>query len=385
MSRREHPEPASVAAENHFQYGPEPEVATVLSNLMTQLGRRAAGYGEANRLLWRELSHAVAGGKQFRGRLVVEIYAGLGGQDHLAAAQLGAAFELLHAGFLVHDDLIDHDTVRRGLPNLAACMGEAATNAGADEDAAQHFAEASAVLTGNLTVALAHRLLADIDTPTAVRRELDELLWDTLFISVAGELGDVAAGHGLWETSVSQSLSITAQKTGFYSFVAPLRAAAVLAGAPRHVRELLDAVGYRIGKAFQLTDDLLGVFAPESITGKSALSDLREGKATALIMHARTLGVWERIRADVGRPDLDEATGAVIRRELATSEAPGWVEDQAREELATARQELMATPDLALVVDAVISVWTMVERRLDEAARYVADVANWTVSTPHRK
>ncbi|MEE6283270.1 polyprenyl synthetase family protein [Georgenia sunbinii] len=355
--------------------GRSTEVSTVLDRLMVQLRARAAAHGTAYELLWQQLERTVAGGKHFRGRLVVEAYARLGGVDSLAAARLGAAFELLHAGFLIHDDLIDHDTIRRGLPNLAAGMRTAAAEVGADEGAAQHFADASAVLAGDLAVALAHRLFAEVDAPAATRAGLSDLLWDTVFVSVAGELDDVAAGHGLWEVSAEKALSIAAEKTAFYSFQAPLRAAAVLAQAPAEVCEPLDVIGHSLGKAFQLADDLLGIFAPESVTGKSAVSDLREGKATTLILHARSLPVWPRIRDGVGRADLDEAGAAVLRRELARSGAPEKVGDQARAELATARQVLESAAALAPLAEVVMSVWTMVDRSLDDAAAYVSAVS----------
>src|SRR5699024_10544448 len=124
-----------------------------------------------------------------------------------------AAFELLHAGFLVHDDLIDHDTVRRGVPNLSAGMHAAATAAGAGGDPAQHFAEASAVLAGDLALGLAHRLVARVEASARARDQLADLLWDTIFVSVAGELDDVAAGHRLWEVSHEKAMSIAAEKT----------------------------------------------------------------------------------------------------------------------------------------------------------------------------
>lgn len=359
----------------HRGGGPTPEVAAVLDGLMARFERRAAHHGPAYVLLWRELHRTVLGGKHFRGRLVVDAHAALGGTDTAAAARLGAAFELLHAGFLVHDDLIDHDTVRRGLPNLAAGMRSAAVGQGADERAAQHFADASAVLAGDLAVGLAHRLFADVDAPLEVRTDLGDLLWDTVFVSVAGELDDVAAGHGMWEVSGEKALSIAAEKTAFYSFQAPLRAAAVLAQAPVDVRESLDVIGHALGKAFQLADDLFGVFAPESVTGKSAISDLREGKATTLMLHARGLPVWNRISDDVGRADLDEQGVDRLRRELARSAAPALVDERARLELAAARQSLDGLPALVPVVDVVMAVWTMVDRSLDDAAGYVAAIA----------
>src|SRR5699024_6631248 len=143
----------------------DPDVAAVLQDGIVSQHTRAGEHSGTYGLLWRHLERTVLSGKQFRGRLVTAVHAGLGGSDHLGAAHLGAAFEVLHAGFLVHDDLIDRDTQRRGEPNLAASMRSAAQRAGASDPAAQHFAEASAVLAGDLAVALAHRLLARVQAP----------------------------------------------------------------------------------------------------------------------------------------------------------------------------------------------------------------------------
>lgn len=347
------------------------DVGAVLAGLMDELRPQAAAHGPVYERLWEELGRAVSGGKRFRGRLVVELHDALAGSRPAAAAQVGAAFELLHAGFLVHDDLIDHDTMRRGEPNLAARMAATAGAAGASQAQAQQLAEASAVLAGDLAMALAHRLVATVAAPPAVHARLQQLLWETVFVSVAGELGDVAAALGLQDHSLDDALQIAAEKTALYSFQAPLRAGAILADAPAELRGEIEAIGLALGKAFQLVDDLLGVFAPESVTGKSALSDLREGKATTLILQAQTLPVWSRIGADVGRADLDETTAAVLRRELAGSAAPERVAAQARHELAAARRMLAESAALAPAAHVIRTVSTMVERSLADATGYV--------------
>lgn len=346
-------------------------VGGVLERLMAELGPQAERHGALYGRLWEELGRAVSGGKRFRGRLVVELHDALGGPRREAAAQVGAAFELLHAGFLVHDDLIDHDTMRRGELNLAARMGLAARERGAREEEAEELAEGAAVLAGDLAISLAHRLVATVVAPPDVHARLQELVWDTVFVSVAGELGDVAAGLGLEEVSLADALRIAAEKTAHYSFQAPLRAGAILAGAPAELRGDVEAVGLALGKAFQLVDDLLGVFAPESVTGKSALSDLREGKATTLMLHARALPVWEAIRADVGRADLDEATAAVLRRELARSAAPGRVAQQARGELAAVERLMGDSPRLAPATGVIRTVAGMVARTLEDTEVHV--------------
>lgn len=346
---------------------PVPEVREIVGRALNEQSQRAVGFGPAYELLWEQLSLTARGGKNFRGSLVTSVHDGFGGGRAVSAAYLGAAFELLHAGFLVHDDLIDHDTHRRGAPNLAASMRSAALREGATCRSADHLAEASAVLAGDLAIALAHRLMAAVEAPATVRAALADLMWSTIFMSVAGELDDVVASHGLWEVSMERALQTATAKTAYYSFQAPLRAGGLIASAPAAALSSLDAVGRALGRAFQLTDDLLGVFAPEELTGKSQISDLREGKATTLMLHARGLPVWNQIGHLVGRSDLDARTASTIRHLLAASSAPVKVEQRARFELATAYQVVEESAALASVADELTVAWEMISARLETA------------------
>src|SRR5699024_12496051 len=111
-------------------------------------------------------------------------------------------------------------------------MKSAAQRAAAADPAAQHFAEASAVLAGDLAVALAHRLLAQVEAPARIRTELSELLWDTVYVSVAGEMGDVAASHCLWEDSHDKDPRTASEHTVVYSVQSPVRVVVTLAQSP---------------------------------------------------------------------------------------------------------------------------------------------------------
>ncbi|MFC4553840.1 polyprenyl synthetase family protein [Georgenia faecalis] len=340
---------------------------SVLADAEARVPTRVTGYAT----LWDQLRVTVRGGKKFRGGLVVRTHDALGGRRRDAAVTAGAAFELLHAAFLVHDDLIDHDLVRRGVPNLPAVMAGVAVSAGANDVRAERFAEASAVLAGDAALSLAHGMFATLDVPTDVHRALQELLRDTVLFSVAGELGDVASGLGLWSTSHEDAMTVAESKTAMYSFRAPLRAGALIADAPDDVAALLDRVGSDLGRAFQLVDDLLGVFAPEGVIGKSNVSDLREGKATSLLLHARELPVWDEVRDHVGRLDLLPATADVVRGHLARSAAPARVADQVRDRLGEAADVVRAgdvpAPLAALLDEAVRTVGAS----LDRAWRFV--------------
>src|SRR6187551_565165 len=102
--------------------------------------------------LWVELEANTVGGKRFRPRMVFAAYESLGGTDREAAAYVGAAFELLHTSLCVHDDVIDRDFVRRGIPNVSGVFRNRALAAGADNDAAEHHGISAAVIAGDLAL-----------------------------------------------------------------------------------------------------------------------------------------------------------------------------------------------------------------------------------------
>lgn len=323
---------------------PRREVDALLDTVLGDAERRAAAHGPGYVLVWQEIGRSVRGGKRFRSGLVLGVHAALGAPRPQDAVAVAAAFELLHTAFLVHDDLIDGDTLRRGEPNLAETARRDALAAGHGAAAAERWSLAAAVLAGDLALAQAHRLVAAVDAPAPVRRALVDLLDETLHVSAGGELEDTAAGLGLIAPSLDRAVRIAESKTAMYSFRAPLRAGAVLAGADPALVAELDAQGRLLGRAFQLVDDLLGVFAPEAEIGKSNLSDLREGKRTPLMLHASNTPVWDEVADWIGRADLDDLSAARVRRALARCPAPVLVQHAVERDLDEVRVRCAALP-----------------------------------------
>lgn len=219
-------------------------------------GRYGARYAE----LWAAARHSSEGGKKFRPALVVNSYQSLGGDRQDDVVVVATAFELLHTAFLLHDDVIDGDTVRRGRLNLAGALSASASRAGARESAAARWGEAAAILAGDLLLHAAQAQIARLNTSEVTRSALLDLLDECLFVTAAGELADVAFSTGTESPGFSDVLSMTGWKTARYSFQAPLQAGAVLAGASGAILTALGEYGDHIGLAFQLRDDILGVF-----------------------------------------------------------------------------------------------------------------------------
>ncbi|MGW6130431.1 polyprenyl synthetase family protein [Cellulomonas sp. NPDC055163] len=285
----------------------------VLRRYLTDRRDQAGHVAHEYLVLWETVA-AQVGGKLLRPRLTVAAYLGLGGTDLAAVAPVAAAQELLHTAMLVHDDVLDGDEVRRGVPNVAGTYRARLRERGVVGRAADHQVLGSALLGGDLALSGAFDLVATAPVGAEVRVQVVRLLATTLATTVAGELLDV--GGELLAPSDVDPLLVAELKTAAYTCCAPLQAGALLAHAPAATHATLDRVGTALGIAFQLADDDLGVFGDPAVTGKSVHSDLRAGTRTELLRYAYLLAddagraVLDR---HVGDPGLDDAGAARVR------------------------------------------------------------------------
>jgi geranylgeranyl diphosphate synthase type II len=307
-----------------------------LRRLLDEGRTRAAATDPEHARLWEALSAATEGGKRFRPALVIAAHDALGGTRSAAAVAVGAAVELLHTAFVIHDDVIDCDELRRGRLNVSGTFHAYALASGADPEDAGGFGRTAGILAGDLALAAAIRAVATCGAPTDVVHRLLDLFDAALHTTAAGELADVRLSLGLGTASLRESLAMEEQKTSAYSFALPLQAGALLAGADEGTVDRLGEAGRVLGIAFQLLDDLLGVFGDPRRTGKSATSDLRTRKQTPLLAHARSTLEWARICTYLGR-DLTDLELSEVRRLLTTSGSRRFVEDLAEAHLSTAR------------------------------------------------
>ncbi|GGK56161.1 polyprenyl synthetase family protein [Ornithinimicrobium pekingense] len=296
---------------------------------------RAQVVDEHDGVLWDALSGLTEGGKRFRPTLLLRMHEALGGTDRRAAARVADAVELLHTAFVVHDDVIDGDVVRRGRPNVTGTFTARAVTAGATPDRARHYGEAAGILAGDLALAGAVREVALCGARPEQVVQLLDLLEEVLHRSAAGELADVRVSL-TGDASLEETRDIACWKTAAYSFELPMQAAAILADADEQVVEALGEAGRCLGLAFQLRDDLDGVFGTAEQTGKDPLCDLREGKCTALVAFARSSRLWPELARYVGDPHLTEEGAARARQILVACGARSAVEAMAAELAASA-------------------------------------------------
>ncbi len=238
------------------------------------------------------------GGKFIRPALTLTLAAALGGEDGARRALSPAcAAELFHLFTLVHDDVIDHDTLRRG--EDAAHVLAAKSSGLNDREKAEEYGVSVAVLAGDALFSRAVELLTKAPgLSESVRLTLTQkLVCDTLPKLLSGEAVDTRLGYAKTFPTENELSTVYRNKTGVL-FEFCLFAGAVCAMERTPEQALSEAISHaaaHIGEAFQLTDDYLGLTASEDTLGKSALSDIREGKETFFVFFARARAKEEEL------------------------------------------------------------------------------------------
>jgi len=242
----------------------------------------------------------VAGGKRLRPQFCFAGWLVAGGSpDEPAIVPAAAALEWLQGSALVHDDLMDGSDTRRGRPSVHRAF-EATHRLERREGDAAGFGESVAVLLGDLMLSWCDELFRASDLPTVPTALAYLDLCKTEV--VAGQFLDVV-GQTRDTLSVEEAMRVVRFKSAKYTVERPLHMGAALAGGDDELIGALSEVALPLGEAFQLRDDVLGVFGDPAVTGKPAGDDLREGKRTVLI--ART----HELTDDAGRALLAEALG----------------------------------------------------------------------------
>ena len=298
----------------------------------------------------------LGGGKRLRPTLLLLGYRAAGGTELEPVMGPALALELLHTCALVHDDIIDAAPTRRGRPTVHrhfAALHRAEGWAG-DPDA---FGTAAALLLGDLAFVQADELFlsADVDA----ERLLTAFRHFTLLREevMAGQYVDVQAAQ-TGATSRELAVTVASLKSGRYSVARPLEIGALLDGGHERLVAGLARVGEPLGRAFQVRDDVLGVFGVEHETGKSVASDLREGKRTLLV--AETVARLDpddraRFLALLGEPSLEPQGAAWLREMMVVSggldATERYITDRVEEAL-TSVAELDVEPEVTAALDA---------------------------------
>ena len=270
--------------ENHFLGFAQRAKVTINTHIASILHENQPMFSRisgAGAWLASEMQDFAGSGKMLRGSLAILGAQLLGVQNQKHSISLAAGLELLQAGLLVHDDIIDHDEKRRGKPTFHIRTRNKIQQADPTLSSilASQLAEAQSICAGDLFFFLAWQELAHL--PQRVSATVAQ---EHAKVALA-QIQDVALGYNEGYPLISSVIEMYRHKTARYTVALPLMAGALLSdNCTSEVLERLERFGESLGIVFQLQDDRLGIFGDETVIGKPVGSDLKEGKKTPYIL-----------------------------------------------------------------------------------------------------
>ncbi len=307
----------------------------VLAERVTEASEIDASF--AGDLAGRVADFTLDGGKRMRPRLLWWGMRACGAADAgstAAALRLGVALELIQTCALIHDDVMDRSRLRRGKPAVhIGLAGQAGLSP--DSERGSAFGTSAAVLAGDLALVWADDTVAETALPAPVRHRIRSIWRSMRTEMVAGQYLDLH-GQATGGSSAARAIRTACLKSALYSVERPLAIGAALADADERTTAALRSAGRCAGIAFQLRDDLLGVFGDPARTGKPSGDDIREGKPTYLLAVARERaeaagdeGALAVLGHAVGNADVTEGDLADVRGVFEETGARAHVERKA--------------------------------------------------------
>ncbi|MFL6099662.1 MAG: polyprenyl synthetase family protein [Actinomycetales bacterium] len=324
-------------------------VQKVIDDHLSLQERRLDEVGPDLAVLVEGIRELLSGGKRLRPAFCYWGWRGLGGEDCAEIVNAATGLELFQAAALLHDDVMDGSAMRRGRPAMHQHVAGIHTALGWSGDSAR-FGAAAATLAGDLCLVWSDELLATSglrpDQLAAGRAVFDTMRTQLM----GGQYLDVleqAAAEQQGGADVERALQVLRFKSAKYTVEHPLLLGASMAGASGEVLAGLSSYGLPLGEAFQLRDDVLGVFGDPEVTGKPAGDDLREGKRTVLVAQVRRLGTAAEqavVSVHLGDPALTDAGVQEVRAAMVSSGALDSVEAMIDERAERARAALRRVP-----------------------------------------
>jgi len=268
-------------------------------------------------------NYILQSGKRIRPALIYHTYLAFGGKSadrrRKTALKATMAFELAHTFLIIHDDVMDRDNLRRGNPTIHYFYQTRDKGKFSREEDAVHYGHSQAICIGDMAYAMVNRIISNLDFEDSIKIKLLNKIGDIIFDTTTGQFSDVffAAENNISEKDV---LNILEYKTAKYTAEGPVCLGGIMAGVQEETLKSLSAFTVPLGIAYQVADDILGVFGDSAKTGKPVGSDIREGKKTLLIVKALEFGNTEQkkeIRSALGNqkatPEQIEQARKIIR------------------------------------------------------------------------
>lgn len=274
---------------------------------------------------------AIRGGKRIRGSLAYYTYKMLGGTDEQAGLDLARAIEMMHAFLLVLDDYTDKSATRRGGPTAHVIAQDFFEKHDFVRCDSYHYARAVSLTAGILENFRVQEIIMGLPISAEKKVTICQNLNSKLAITGYGQITDIfnSLTNNVAEKDV---LNMLEWKTGVYTFENPIHSGAIMAGAQTAELELLTKYAIPVGIAFQIHDDVIGMFGDSDYTGKSDKDDLMEGKMTLLIQHLFENGTRnqkDEVLKFLGKSDVSDDEHLKVKEILVEAGSLQYSEDMA--------------------------------------------------------
>lgn len=283
----------------------------------------------------------MSGGKRLRPALMCYGYWGVGGKKHMEILRAAVSVELVHTFLLLHDDIIDRDSKRHGVVTTHLKYKKMHEKFFWKDDS-EHFGMAMAIIVGDMVAALGNQALysSEFEAKTLIKAlyKLQEVVADT----VIGEAKDVLVSFK-GKATEKEILDICKFKTAKYTIESPLQLGAILGGADKSVFEGMTKLSVPMGIAFQIQDDILGIFGSEEKIGKPIGSDISEGKQTVLVLEAKKNSNEEQkqfLDSVLGKNDLTKQEVNKFRDIVIETGALDYAKNLAKKYVAESKKEI---------------------------------------------
>lgn len=283
----------------------------------------------------------LAGGKRIRPALVYYGYIACGGKELVNIIEASMSIELVHTFLLIHDDIIDKDDRRHGIPTLHESYKKIGKKIAPKKDA-QHFGNSMAMIAGDMAASMANEIIFNSQFPPKIIIKALDKLQDIVYVTIPGEMLDVVMEYRGTATE-QEILKMYDGKTGRYTFEGPLQLGAVLAGADETTLQNFSEYSLAVGKAFQIRDDILGIFGDEKKLGKPVGSDIIEGKQTLLVVKALEFGDSKErkiLKELLGKKDITKQEVRLFQAKLHSTGAYQYCQNLSEKLVASALESL---------------------------------------------
>lgn len=304
------------------------------------------------------------GGKRFRPILMYYAYKLLGGTDDYAIRKISIFLELIQSFLLIHDDIMDRALLRRGETTIHKMYEQYSKDQAFNDDV--HFGTTMGILSGDLANQLAFEIIGESNFPLENKDKLFTLVSQEISKVCFGQIHDILLNYNYPDNySEEDIIKVHFYKTATYTYELPLFAGAILAGADKKELKILEEYAVPSGIAFQIRDDILGVFGEVGETGKDIKGDLIEGKKTLLVTEAYKNANEEQkniLARCIGKKDLSDIEADQVRQVFENTGALIYSIAECQRQVNMAKEAL-----------------TKLSRKQDEAYSFLMGIADYMV------